>query len=425
MNWLPNIGNLFSRLDRSYFDVGMQIFGGRSFSTYNRRQMMDLVLSNPAFIKVVALQCDTFSMGKFYAYDDNDKEVKPDLLDRLKNPRGTTPNQFLWDVMFWLMMGDVFVWVPNKSFEDMTKFIVLNPLNMEIPPEIQFQKIYISKNGHKELEGKEIRYHNPKNSQVLRIKWGEIIHITDLSNTMTGELFGLSRLDSLYKIIVNSEEALTSKKINTEFSRKFLVAGSVDAMDVTKKMLSPAEKDDIEKKIMGPKPVHAVKSMIDIRRFIENMKNLELSKSYQEDYFLIGNMYNIPRDVLEAFNSSTYENQEKARAMHVAYVCEPKGEILGQELSRHFGLEGVKIVTAYDHLPFVQVLEKGREETKQKKLENLKTMLDMGIDQKEALKYVDLDFKPFNYEKPVNTSNERESQESGGEGGQTGVGEGT
>jgi hypothetical protein len=109
-------------------------------------------------------------------------------------------------------------------------------------------------------------------------------------------------------------------------------------------------------------------------------------------------MYNIPRDVLEAYESSTFENQEKARASHVAYCLDPKGEELGGSLSDFFSLSGL-VAMSWDHLPFVQVMEKDREETKKIKLENLKTLLDLGVSQEEALAYVDLNFNPFEYEK--------------------------
>jgi len=403
---------------KNYNHFGVQLFGGSGFSVMKRKQILELVLSNPAMVKVLALQCDLFSMGKFYAYRNGNEVQNSRVLDLLKAPRGTTKSQFLWDWMFWNMLGEDWVYVWDKAFPKTTKMFLLNPLFMEFPPELQYQGLIFSEETEKALGEKEVIYTQP-NGKVQRIKYKDLIHFMDLTNSPTGQINPVSRLDSLYKVIVNSEEGLASKKINTEFSRKFLVAGSVDAMDVTQRMLGSKEKEDIEKKVQGDKSVHAVKSMVEIRRFVENMKNMELSQSYLADYFLIGNMYNIPRDVLEAYQSATYENQEKARASHVAYTMEPKGEELCLGFHKFFGEdENIEIVLSWDHLPFVQVMELDREKLKEQKLKNLDTMLKMGIGQEEALKYLDLDFNPFEYgnkqSQPAITAEET-AQNSGGQ----------
>ena len=412
------------------------MLGGKAFSGLQRRQKFEMVLANPAMIKIIALQCDLFSMGKFYAYKNGNEVKSSPTLDFLNAPRGTTKNAFLWDWMFWNMLGESWVYVYNKNFPSLTRPYILNPLLMEFPMELEYPEMFFSDASFEARGNKEVHYTDPSGKNH-KLPYKDLIQFTDLSNSPTGTLTGLSRLDSLYKIITNSEESLASKKINTEFSRKFLVSGSVDATDVTKRMMGQAEKDDIEKKVLGDKAVHAVKSMVNIKHFVENLKNMELSKSYLDDFFLIGNMYNIPRDVLEAYESSTYENQEKARASHVAYSLDAKAEQLCQGFKDFFGNASeanTEIVLSWDHLPFVQVMEIDREKLKEQKIKNLGAMLDMGIAQEEALQYLDLDFKPFEYERkqpvipvtettensgeqpeqPVNTSAEDENKSLGG-----------
>lgn len=411
MDLFNAVGSLLG-FSKNYNHFGMQLFGGSGFSQMKRKQILELVLSNPAMVKVIALQCDMFSMGKFYAYKNEDEVKSSRVLDLLKEPKGTTKSQFLWDWMFWNMMGEDWVYVWDKAFPKTTKLFILNPLFMQFPPELQYQGLIFSKQGEDALGEKEVLYTEP-NGKNRQIKYKDLVHFMDLTNSPTGQINPVSRLDSLFKVIINSEEGLASKKINTEFSRKFLVAGSVDAMDVTQRMLGSKEKEDIEKKVQGDKSVHAVKSMVEIRRFVENLKNMELSQSYLADYFLIGNMYNIPRDVLEAYQSATYENQEKARASHVAYTMEPKGEELCQGFKRFFGEdENLEIVLSWDHLPFVQVMELDREKLRKEKLANLDTMLKMGIAQDEAFKYLDLDFKPFTYNGSKQTGTAVPAQET-------------
>ena len=132
-----------------------------------------------------------------------------------------------------------------------------------------------------------------------------------------------------------------------------------------------------------------------IKRFINDLKVLELDKAYLADYFLIGNMYGIPRDVLEAYQSATYENQEKARAGHVTYTMEPAGEVLGGLLAKKWGYDarGWKICFSWDHLPFTQVFEKERAQIQQVKAQTLQTLLRLGVSIEQINVFLDTDFK--------------------------------
>lgn len=399
MDLLKGLSSIFG-FNKNYNYFSYDILGGASFSRMKMQKVLELVIANPAMIKVIALQCDMFSLGKFYYYEDNKEKEMPESVAKIIKKPNYQDNirQFLWDWMFWNMMGNSWIYVRDKSFPDITKMFVLNPFEMEFPTDLREQGMILSSSSWDEMQEKQVIYCQ-QNGKSIKLPFKELLQFMDLTNSPVKDINGFSRLDSLYKVILNSEEGLKSKNINTKFAGKFIVAGKTDAMDVTKRMLSTTEKADIETKIEdGDKNVHAVKSMVEIRRFVENMKSMELNESYMADYAIIGGMYNIPRDVLEANQSSTFENQEKARSSHIAYCLDPKGQELAQGFSDFFELSG-EIVMSWDHLPFVQVMEKEREETKAKKLDNLQKLLMMGVDQKEALAFVDLKFKQFNYEK--------------------------
>ena len=98
--------------------------------------------------------------------------------------------------------------------------------------------------------------------------------------------------------------------------------------------------------MLGGKAVHAVSKMLEIRRFVEDMASLELDKKYLNAYYLIGKMYGIPRDVLEAYESSTFENQEKARGAHVSYALQPRGNALMNGFGECLNIK-VKVKTFY------------------------------------------------------------------------------
>jgi hypothetical protein len=101
--------------------LGLSIFGQRAnfglryldtqtkFNTYGLdREKLLMVLSNPAALKVISLQCDLFSLGRVCVKDAKDKEIEADpFLDFIGNPNPfQTEAQFKWDFMFWLMLGN-------------------------------------------------------------------------------------------------------------------------------------------------------------------------------------------------------------------------------------------------------------------------------------------------------------------------------
>jgi len=99
---------------------------------------LQVVLSNPALLKVVSLQCDLFSLGKMYVYKDN-KEVDNDpFLEMFNKPnpyqRGS---QFLWDFMFWNMLGNDYIYIDSKIISDKNKMYLLEHSKMDFPNDMK------------------------------------------------------------------------------------------------------------------------------------------------------------------------------------------------------------------------------------------------------------------------------------------------
>ncbi len=367
------------------------------FNDYSREiQKINAVFQSPALLKIFALQCDLFSLGKIKLFS-KDKEIFEDpLLNLLANPNPyQSTSQLLWDFMFWSMLGNAYCYVDSNIIDNSTnKIYFLESSKIEWPQNFKNKKdkLLFSKKSEKEIFDTSIIYRYEDGS-TLSIPLSKIICITDLTNG-TGNWFkGNSRIDAIYKIISNSEAALDAKNINTQYSGKFLVAGTQNPNDISKLPLSFEEKTDIETKMNGNKKVHAVKSMIEIKRFVENLQNLALDESYLSSYFLIGNMFNIPRDVLEAYASATYENQEKARASHVSYTLQPKGNDFLQKLGKRFSYTDKKLVIDWSHLPFMQVFEEQHAKTQLIKIQTFSNLLNQGVSLEEANKYLELNFK--------------------------------
>lgn len=371
------------------------------------------VLSSPAVLKVFALQCDLFSMGLVGVKDDKENPIEDDpFLSMLRRPNPfQSQSQFLWDFMFWHMMGVNYCYVNSSVIDEGNVMYFLNPSKMEWPRELEMQrdKLVFSKKTIDERGKLAITYRYDDGSSV-KLPLNRIIVSNDLTNGLGNWYKGPSRLDALYKIVSNSEFTLDAKNINVRYSGKFLVGSPSDLNRVG---LGDQEKKDIENKIdTDEKQVFAVGSAVNIKRFVSDFKSLELGKSFLEDYFLIGSMYNIPRDVLEAYNSATYENQEKARAAHVNYCLDPKGNQFMDAFEVFFGydLEGKNICITWDHLPFMQVFEKERVDVKKAKIETFKMMVDMGIPVEDANAFLETDFNP---KEPQEIQNDDGQQDQG------------
>lgn len=356
------------------------------------------IFKNPALLKVFCLQCDLFSLAKVYVYDKDENLLEDDTaLARFANPNPLqSQSQWLWDFMFWKMVGNAYLYMdsPNVDRENAPMYwLEHSKIEWPLSLERDKDKLVFSVSKIKQLKDTEITYRY-EDGTTFKFLLNKLCTIVDLSNGVGNWFKGFSRIDALYKVVSNSEISLDSKNINVRYTGKFLVSGQQDPKDPTKLPMAQDEKDDIEKKVNGDKQVHAIKSMIDIKRFVDDLRVLELDKSFLADYYLIGSMYNIPRDVLEAYQSSTFENQEKARAGHVSYTLEPAGEQLSAALGKVWGYEAQKkkICLSWDHLPFVQVFERERVNIAKAKTDTLYLLLKAGIKLEEINQFLDTNF---------------------------------
>ena len=369
---------------------------------------LNVIFSNPAFLKVAKLQCDLFSLGKIKVYKQvNGKDIElPDdpALRLLTRPNPfQSDSQFLFDIMLWYMIGNVYCYIGSDmpDNED-NKLYILQHNKMEWPNDFgkNKDKLIFSKQSEKELMKTNIVYRYDDGSKVT-LPLSKIICLFDLSNGVGNWFKGKSSIDALYKVISNNEKTLDAINVNTHMSGKFMVSGQAEPGDVTKLPLTGDEKKDIEGKVYSKKQVTAVKSKIDIHRFVENIGNLKLDESYRTSYFIIGSMYNIPKDVLEAYlQGATFENQEKATARHISYTLQPKGDDFFGLINRRFGYaeQGKRICIDWSHLPFMQVFEKERAVTNYQNMQTMTGLLKLGIDIKEVNELLGTTFTNAKYD---------------------------
>jgi len=363
-------------------------------------QKMQIAFSNPAVLQIFALQCDLFSLGKIV--DEQGNEIQSSLVTKLKNPNFfQTQRQFLWDFMFWNMLGNSYFYPSDKILNNSTQLYWLNSSCLEFPTKTcdKLDKLILTKESYQKILQLPIKYHY-KDGTCKEMTLEQIKPFFDLSNGVGNWYKGCSRLDSLIKIISNVEQSLNAKNKNLEFVQKFLVAGKHDpSKDLSGTPMRGSEKRSIENVMNSGKSVNAVKQMIDIKRFVESIKNLGIDEAYTDSAFRIGKMYNIPRDVLELYSSSTYENQEKARMLHVSYTLQSKGDDMINGLAEYMG-DDKQYKMSWDHLPFMSVFEKDKSIVRMTDSRTFDTYVKNGANPNDVAKLlgIDLTFNNSNNE---------------------------
>lgn len=408
MNFLGKIFSLFGNGFNSFGWNSVRFMNPEaSFNNYGTDKLkIQAVFTHPAVLKVFALNCDIASLGEIYIYK-NDKEQKEDAaLSRFESPNPfQTKQQYLWDYMFWTMIGNAYLFTNDKGIEsDYTKQYFLDVSKMEWPLKIQndCDKLILSKGAERDLLNQEITYRYNDGTSI-KIKLKDISHFSDLTNGVGNWFKSPSRLDALYKVISNSEASLDSLNINIRYAGKYMVAGQADPNNVTQLPMGEPEKQDIETKMNGEKSVHAVKSMVDIKRFVENIANLKLDESYANSYYIIGTMFGIPRDLLEAYwkDGAKFNNQSVALSRHITYGIQPKMNNLASDRTKKFDLasQGKKVVISYDHLPVMQANAKDEADTMKVKTETLILLIDAGVKLTEINAILDTTFTFLDYTK--------------------------
>jgi len=405
--------------------------GATKFNQYaSDHHKLTLVLSNPAVLKVFSLQCDLFSMGKVTVMK-NEKEIEDDpflTFIAKPNPFTETQTQFLWDYMFFNMLGTSYTYVHSSIVDRKdNKMYFLNPGQIKWPDSLEKNrdKFIFSDADVKNINKTTITYKYLDGTK-FEFPLDRLVISHDLTNSVGNFYKGPSRLDALVKVISNNEYTLDAENINLRYSGKFLVGSDKAVGQSIRVGMTDDEKTDIEQKIdTDQKSVWSLQSMVKIQRFVSDMASLQLKDQYLHQYFVIGSMYNIPRDVLEAYNSSTYENQEKARAAHTSYCLEPKGEQFMDSFENHFGYpaQGKNITISWKHLPFMQIFEKDRVDVKKTTIEVLNSLLALGVSIEQANEYLGTEFE---IEEPKETENgEAQTNPAGSQETESGEGEAT
>lgn len=325
-----------------------------------------MVRSNPALASIFINNSDIFSSGKVIQGKDNDKFLesympKPNVWQNW--------NQFFWEFMYYIQGGTVYQYYDRASmsimFLDPTR-IIWGKSSLD-----KIKTFILSRKSYNEIIKGTIDYSN-EDGTVIQIPLKDIKVYFDVSNAGNKNKFeGISRLESLDKVVYNIEKALDSKSSNLEYSEKFFVSGvkKTQTVGLDSIPMGDTEKESIESAINGGKKLHATKSPLELKRFVDDLAKLKLGDSIKDDFSMIASVYNFPKELLAIFqDGTTYENQEKAIGRHISQFHYPKGVLLMEGLMETLGVKDLKY--SFEHLPYNQVFEVDRQTVLSLKLDN-------------------------------------------------------
>jgi len=324
--------------------------------------------------------------------------------------------------MFWNMLGANYGLATSNKLKDTTRLYWLNNANIEIPETLKnkLDKHYYSNKGVNDLQDEVIKYTYTDGTQK-DYKLKEILFFSDITNGIDNWFDSPSRLDALYKVISNSELALDAKNINLKFSGKFLVGGDKDQQKQdlhSHSNLSKEEKKSLEDSLTDHKHIKSYSQAINVERFVSDLRNLELDQAFEHDYFTIGQMYNIPKEILSIYlrdsNALTDGSKQRSIARHIDYSIKPKADDLANGLETYFGYdkEGKDITITYDHLPCMQIFNEDKAKVNYSNARTLESLLKSGVKPEDAVNLLgmEVEFKEPEDEEQIDTEDTEENQ---------------
>ena len=114
---LFNIGNILGGLKNRFgINYGRYFNPTASYSEVDELHKLTTIFSSPALLKVIMLQCDLFSLGKWQVEENGKVKDKDPVLKLLKNPNYfQSGKQLLWDFCFWNMLGNAVLYMRKNT----------------------------------------------------------------------------------------------------------------------------------------------------------------------------------------------------------------------------------------------------------------------------------------------------------------------
>lgn len=418
---------------RFFYELGVlqgykqhHVYYANKPTSYQKK--LELICESTASFFVFDLISSLFSMGKWVMKKNDEIIEEHEILDLVNNPNPMqSAAQFKYDYMFFRKMGTANMIADSTILNPNSRLYILKNQFIEWPEWFDKNKhtIFLSDKAVEEFRQMVIRYKT--DSQELSFPMERMRQFHDISNGIKSWWDSPSRVDSLYKVVINADLAIKSKATTADFAGKYLVGNQLDG-GISGVPIDEEDENALRRLLHSKESVFPMTSNTQIDRFVNDSSMLSnLGTAVFEDIFLVGRIVGIPRDVLEMFQASTYQNQELAKAAIIYYVCKPDSQDFAEGiLDMYDGYEnlrkqGYTLELDFDHLPFVQAFIEKESESKLKLSTAFKNVVQAGANQAEAADWLGInELTEEKFQTPYfngqSTNNEDPEEPQGSEG---------
>lgn len=347
---------------------------------------------------------DLFKSANIYAEDDKGNIVENDeLVARLQEPnhlQGT--EEFLAEFYYYLCASGWCYMLPYNASVGFEKNLADNELYALNPDYCNFDKI---KDNIFDLYNLGFKYAYASQSQrnEKALSTDEVIPFYDGPVNASNPFIGHSRLASLTDEATNTVLADKGKHNQIKRTGGMIIShkergtdGFSDGLDETirkdkKTGKLITHKDEIEHKLNALGLAQGNNILVSSKELTgfsmgKDLIGIDFSKMKESDIVVISNKIGVPPELMPLNgNNAKFENREAAQYQVLQNRVIPVANNAATALTKYFNRPN-KLVFSYEHLPAYQFAKKEKEESKNKIVERVKMLKDMGIlDDKAAI----------------------------------------
>ena len=333
----------------------------------NSDKYLELSLSNPVLLAIIALRSKIYSKMKISHIGANGKLIENSpIIQLFKQPNYfQSQEDFLFQQMWFLSANGTNLTYKVDALSVTKAIYNLLPSEIDLNNTHKVKSFIYTKAELKSYGDRKIKYSLDGQSIDIAIK--DLIPTYDLANGLTTNslVSSPSRLKGISKTIQNIEENLLSKNVNLKMSQKYLMASQGDGNEA---QIQTSDRKDIFSKV-AKKSLLITNANIKAQHLVSDMKRLFLDEQFSADTLTCLNAFDMSKDIINYFSngSSTYENKEKAMLDYVQNSIQSDANNTMNSFASSFGLidKGESLFASYDHLPVMQIVMKMKIETLQ------------------------------------------------------------
>lgn len=381
-------------MDTNTFDIP-------NYSSYGFVQMAQSINAIDAPITYLA---DLFKSANIYAEDENGNIVENDPLAlRLQEPNHLQgAEEFLAEFYYYLCASGWAYMLPYSKSVGFEKDLSQNELFALNPDFCTFGKI---KQNIFELDRLSFKYKYGNSETSKELFTDNVIPFYDGAINAFNPFIGHSRLESIRDeaintiladkgkfnqikrsggMVISHKEKGTdgfSEGLDEEYSRTRAKDGSVKIK---------THKEEIDEKLnsvglaQGKSIVVSSKELTGFS-MAKDIIGIDFSKMKESDIVVISNKIGVPPELMPLNgNNATYENRESAQYQVLQNRIIPVANNVATALTKYFNRPN-KLVFSYEHLPAYQFAKREKEESKNKIVERVEKLYQMGILSREQV----------------------------------------